>query len=63
MPDVDFIVEAKRVKKELVASLKSKDALLKALKVSCRAEKYEGWVHIVCLGSWQIVHMGCDSRL
>lgn len=33
MADGDIVADAKRVKKELLGSLKSKDALIKALKV------------------------------
>ncbi len=41
MADRDFAKEAKRVKKEILGSLKSKDALIKALKVSHTArERY-----------------------
>ena len=61
--DADFVVEAKRVRKELLASLKSKDALIKALKVKCRAGKETDWVYTLCLGSSQSVRVGRNDRL
>jgi len=39
MADEAFVAEAKNIKKELSASLRSKDALIKALKVSCNSLK------------------------
>ena len=57
MVEEDFVVEAKRVKRELLASLRSKDALIKALKVKRRAGKGAGWVYPLCLGSSQTLHV------
>ncbi len=51
MSDEDIVEEAAKVKKELLASLKSKDALLKALKVRRREGKEGSWVGTLCLGS------------
>lgn len=56
MADEDFAAEAKKVRKELLASLKTKDALIKALKVECTAAKFP--LHTLKGWPWQL---SCDE--
>lgn len=51
MSNEDILEEAVQVRKELLAAQKSKDALLKALKVRRREGKEGSWVSTMCLGS------------
>ena len=51
MSSEDILEEAVQVRKELLAAQKSKDALLKALKVRRREGKEGSWVSTMCLGS------------